>query len=54
MICNTVLDALGNTPMIRLNRMTGPEDAEILVKYEGLNIRGSVWRWSERSRATGS
>ena len=42
MICNTVLDALGNTPMIRLNRMTGPEDAEILVKYEGLNIGGSI------------
>ena len=30
MICNTVLDALGNTPLIRLNRLTGPEDAEVL------------------------
>ena len=42
MICNTVLDALGNTPIIRLHRMTGPEDAEVLVKYEGLNIGGSI------------
>ena len=42
MIYNNVLDAIGNTPMIRLNHMTGPEDAEILVKYEGVNIGGSV------------
>ena len=42
MIYNTVLDAMGNTPMIRLNRMTGPDDAEVLVKYEGLNIGGSI------------
>ena len=42
MICNTVLDALGNTPLIRLNHMTGPDDAEVLVKYEGLNVGGSI------------
>ena len=42
MIYNNVLDAIGHTPMIRLNHMTGPEDAEILVKYEGVNIGGSV------------
>ncbi len=42
MICNTVLDALGNTPLIRLNRLTGPEDAEVLVKFEGLNVGGSI------------
>ncbi len=42
MICNCVLDAIGNTPMIRLNNMTGPEDAEILVKFEGLNVGGSI------------
>lgn len=28
--------------MIRLNHLTGPEDAEVLVKYEGLNIGGSI------------
>ena len=42
MICNTILDAIGNTPMIRLQRMTSPEDAEILVKFEGLNVGGSI------------
>lgn len=42
MICNTILDAMGNTPIIRLNHMTGPDDAEILVKFEGLNIGGSI------------
>ena len=42
MICNTVLDAIGNTPIIRLQHMTSPEDAEILVKFEGLNVGGSI------------
>ncbi|MBR3149424.1 MAG: cysteine synthase A [Eubacterium sp.] len=42
MICNTILDAIGHTPMIRLNKMTGSDDAEILVKYEGVNIGGSI------------
>ena len=38
----TILDAVGNTPLLQLNRMTGPRDARILVKYEGVNIGGSV------------
>ena len=42
MICNTILDAIGNTPLIRLQHMTGSEDAEILVKFEGLNVGGSI------------
>lgn len=42
MIYNNVLDAIGNTPIIRLNRMTGPNDAQVLVKYEGLNVGGSI------------
>ncbi len=42
MICNSILDAIGNTPIIRLNNMTGPDDAEILVKFEGLNVGGSI------------
>ena len=41
-ISNNILEALGNTPLIRLNRMTGPDSAQILVKYEGLNVGGSV------------
>lgn len=42
MICNNILDTVGNTPLIRLNRLTGPEDAEVLVKFEGLNVGGSI------------
>ncbi|MBP3605103.1 MAG: cysteine synthase A [Clostridia bacterium] len=42
MICDTILDAMGNTPIIRLRHMTSPEDAEILVKFEGLNVGGSI------------
>ena len=42
MICNNILEAMGNTPIIRLQHMTCPEDAEILVKFEGLNVGGSI------------
>ena len=42
MIYNSILDAMGNTPMIRLRHMTGENDAEILVKFEGLNVGGSI------------
>lgn len=42
MICNNVLEAIGCTPMIRLNHMGNPENAEVLVKFEGLNVGGSI------------
>lgn len=42
MICNNVLEAIGQTPMIRLQRMVRPNSAEVLVKYEGLNVGGSI------------
>lgn len=42
MVYNTILDAIGHTPMIRLNRLSNPNDAQILVKYEGVNIGGSI------------
>ena len=41
-VSNNILEALGNTPLIRLNRMTGTDSAQVLVKYEGLNVGGSV------------
>jgi cysteine synthase A len=41
-IYNNVLDAIGHTPLIRLNRMTTSEDAEVLVKFEAVNIGGSI------------
>ena len=42
MLHDNILSAVGNTPLIRLNRLTGENDAEVLVKYEGVNIGGSV------------
>ncbi len=42
MICNTILDAIGNTPIIKLRHMTSADDADILVKFEGLNVGGSI------------
>ena len=42
MICNTILDAMGNTPIIRLRNMVDENSAEILVKFEGLNVGGSI------------
>ena len=42
MICNNILEAMGNTPMIRLQHMTDDDSEEILVKFEGLNVGGSI------------
>jgi len=42
MIYNNVLEAIGGTPLVRLNHMTEPEDAEVLVKLEAVNIGGSI------------
>ncbi|MCQ2603815.1 MAG: cysteine synthase A [Spirochaetia bacterium] len=42
MICNTILEAMGNTPVIQLNRMVDENSARILVKFEGLNVGGSI------------
>ena len=42
MIYENILEAAGNTPLIRLNHMTGPDDAQILVKFEAMNAGGSI------------
>lgn len=42
MVCDNILEYIGHTPMIRLNRMNDPEAAEVLVKFEGLNVGGSI------------
>jgi cysteine synthase len=41
-ILNNMLEAVGGTPVIRLNRLVPPDCAEVLVKYEALNAGGSV------------
>ena len=42
MIYDNVLSAIGHTPMIRLNRLVNKDSAEVLVKFEGTNVGGSI------------
>ena len=42
MIYNNILEAMGHTPLIRLGRMAEEGSAQILVKFEGLNVGGSI------------
>ena len=42
MVYNNILEAIGNTPMIRLTNIPEPDCADIFVKFEGLNVGGSI------------
>ena len=42
MIYNNILEAMGHTPMVRLQKLPAPGSAEILVKVEALNVGGSI------------
>lgn len=42
MVYNNILEAMGNTPVIKLNKIVPKGAAEILVKFEGLNVGGSI------------
>lgn len=42
MIYNNILEAMGNTPIIKLNRLVPQDAADIYVKFEGLNVGGSI------------
>src|SRR5262245_16522298 len=39
---DSILDTLGNTPLVRLNRVTGDVKAEVIAKVEFFNPGGSV------------
>ena len=41
-IANNVTELIGNTPLVRLNRLVKPETAQILAKLEYFNPGGSV------------
>ena len=41
-IMNSILEAIGNTPLVRLNRITAGIEASVLVKCEFLNPSGSI------------
>ena len=42
MIYNNILEAVGGTPLVKLNRMCDADSADILVKFEALNVGGSI------------
>lgn len=42
MIFDNILEAMGNTPIIKLNHMVDEDSARVLVKFEGLNVGGSI------------
>ena len=42
MVYDNVLECIGHTPIIRLNKMVKKGSAEVLVKFEGLNVGGSI------------
>lgn len=42
MVYSNILEAVGHTPMVRLNRMVPAGSADVLVKFEGLNVGGSI------------
>ena len=41
-VANDITEVIGNTPLVRLNRVTGGAKATVLVKLENLNPLGSV------------
>lgn len=43
MVYSNVLEAIGHTPIVKLSEKMVPSDAaQVLVKYEGLNVGGSI------------
>lgn len=42
MVHNNILDAMGATPLIKLNHLVDSTCARVLVKFEGLNVGGSI------------
>lgn len=42
MIYNNILEVIGHTPIIQLQKMVTPDMARVLVKFEGLNVGGSI------------
>lgn len=42
MVYENILEAIGNTPMVKLNRLAPKDGAEIYVKVEGQNVGGSI------------
>lgn len=41
-LSNSILDLIGNTPIVRLNRLPDPQGADVFIKLESFNPGGSV------------
>ncbi len=41
-VYDNVLEAIGRTPMVKLNKLTGPNDATVFTKLEFMNPGGSI------------
>jgi cysteine synthase len=41
-VANSITELIGKTPMIRINKLTGPNDATLYAKLEWYNVGGSV------------
>jgi cystathionine beta-synthase len=57
-VYDSVLDLIGNTPLVRLNRLTTPQMATVYAKLENLNPGGSVkdrmaWNMVKRAEQQG-
>lgn len=42
MVKNNILETIGNTPMVRINRLNSKPNVEIWAKLEGFNPTGSI------------
>ncbi|MCJ7498259.1 MAG: cysteine synthase A, partial [candidate division Zixibacteria bacterium] len=42
MIYNNILETIGRTPLVKINKLVSPEDATLLAKLEFFNPAGSV------------
>ncbi len=42
MVYQNILDAVGHTPLIKLNKLVDEDSADVIVKFEGVNIGGSI------------
>ncbi|MCG0313621.1 MAG: pyridoxal-phosphate dependent enzyme, partial [Calditerricola sp.] len=57
-VANNILELIGDTPLVKLNRLVGPEDASVYVKLEWFNPGGSVkdriaWSMIEEAEKAG-
>ena len=41
-ICNNILEAIGETPLVRINRLNPNPNVQMLAKVEGFNPTGSI------------